>query len=159
MKRIIATAFVSILLFSCSNKNERPTTAMDTGRTFIRATLDGDLEKAKTLLLNDTLNIRLFDRYEDYYKNLKPEEKAAYKKANYTINTYTDQSDSVTVINFSNDYMNKPMDIKVVRRDNLWSVDFAYTSTDTTSSKDPSTDMPADTTSSKQISTDTTSLK
>jgi hypothetical protein len=135
MKRIIITAFVSIILFSCSSKTERPTTAMDTGRTFIRATLDGDLDKARTLLLNDTLNVRLFDRYRDYYKDLKPEDKAAYKKANYTINTYTDVNDSVTLINFSNDYLNKPMDIKVVRKEKVWSVDFAYTSADTTSVK------------------------
>jgi hypothetical protein len=36
-------------------------------------------------------------------------------------------NDSTTVINYSNDYMNKPMEIKVIRSNNEWKVDFKYT--------------------------------
>ncbi len=119
-----------------ANRDEKkPQTSLDTGREFIRATLDGDLAKAETFILNDSQNIRLFDSYKDFYKKLPAQQKLAYQKANYIINQYTEVSDSTTIINYSNDYMNKPMDIKLVKKANEWAVDFAFTSGDTSNIK------------------------
>ncbi len=110
-----------------SEKKQRPTNALETGRTFIKASLEGDFGTASSLLVADTQNIQLFTAYKEYYNRMTDEKKKHYKAADYIINKFTDLNDSTTIINYSNDYMNKPMDIKVVKINNEWSVDFKYT--------------------------------
>jgi len=128
MKNFLLFVTLISLLTSCNNeKKQRPTTALDTGRTFIKASLDGDFETASSLLLKDTQNNQLFTAYKEYYKRMPDDKKKNYKKADYIINKFTDVNDSTTIINYSNDYMNKPMEIKVVKVNNEWSVDFTYT--------------------------------
>lgn len=123
--------------FSCNNNTEkRPNTSMDVGREFIRTTLDGDFKKAEDLLLKDSLNTQTFEMYKKYYTtNLSTEVKQGYKKASYNINKFDELNDSTAIINYSNSYMNKPTNIKLVKKDKLWSVDFTYTTGDTTSIK------------------------
>ena len=128
-KTISLSLFIALFILSCKHKS-RPTTAMDTGTTFIRATLDGDFDEAKTLLYNDTLNDQFFQSYMMMYERLPDADKKNYKDADYVINKYTDQNDSVSVINFSNTYMKKPLEIKLVRKNGDWLVDFKYTVSD-----------------------------
>lgn len=128
MQKLLIIFLASLLFVSCnSNSDKRPETALDTGRDFIRASLDGDFKKAENLLLKDSQNLQLFDRYKNYYKNLPEEKKQQYKTAEYNINKLTDVNDSTTTINYSNSYMKEPMDIKVVRTNKEWGVDFKYT--------------------------------
>lgn len=128
MTKSLLLAALLLCLFSCNNNSEtRPETSLDTGREFIRASLDGNFKTAEQLLLKDTQNLQLFERYKSFYGSLPNEQKQRYKAAEYTINKYSDVNDSVTTINYSNSYMKKPMDIKVVRKQNLWSVDFKFT--------------------------------
>ncbi|MDB5201291.1 MAG: hypothetical protein JWQ27_700 [Ferruginibacter sp.] len=127
MIRLFLVAFISSLLISCSQKEtKRPETALDTGREFIRASLDGDFKHAETLLLKDTQNLQLFSSYKTYYQRLPEKEKQQYKTASYNINKYDELNDSTCIINYSNSYMKKPMDIKLVRVNNLWDVDFKF---------------------------------
>ncbi len=122
---------ILLVLNSCwKNKNERPDTAIDTGTTFIRASLDGDFKTAENLILPDSQNQQLFDSYKRYYDHLSKEQKDSYKKASYEINKLAEQTDSSTLINYSNSYMKKPMEIRVVQKDKLWFVDFKYAYTD-----------------------------
>ena len=131
MKLSLQILTLCIIICSCKNNDEkRPTTATETGTEFIRATLDGNFKSAEKLLLNDAQNTAMFDSYKTYYERLPQEKKQAYKKASYIINTLTDDNDSTTIINYSNSYMKQPMNIKVVRRNETWSVDFKYTSAD-----------------------------
>ncbi len=131
MIKLFVFLFVTVTFFACkSNDAKRPGTAVETGTEFIRATLDGNFKAAEPLLLNDKENAAMFQSYKTYYDRLPAEKKVSYRKASYTINTLTEQNDSVTIINYSNSYMQQPMNIKVLRRDNLWSVDFKYTSAD-----------------------------
>jgi hypothetical protein len=135
MKISIFFALIIVVSFSCNEQeeNKRPTNAMDVGREFIRTTLDGDFKKAEELLLKDSLNLEMFDKYEKFYANkLTSEVKQGYKKASYNINKLEDVNDSTVIINYSNTYMNKPTNIRIVKRDKLWSVDFEYTTRDTT---------------------------
>ena len=128
MKNLLSFLIPVLLMFACNSaEDKRPETSLDTGREFIRASLDGNFKKAEALLLKDTQNVQLFTRYKIFYDQLPAEKKEKYKQAEYNINKYTDLSDSVTTINYSNSYMNKPMDIKLVRQDKKWSVDFKYT--------------------------------
>ncbi len=128
MKRTITAVCLLILLHACteSKSEDDVSTALDAGRVFIRASLNGDFEKAGTLLLRDSQNLQLFDQYKIYYKKLPLEKKENYKKASYEINKFEELSDSVTIINYSNSYMNKPMEIKVLRANDQWKVDFKY---------------------------------
>ncbi len=127
MKKILFCAFFLTVVFSCnSNKEERPSTALDTGRSFIRASLDGDFDEASSLLLPDTENMQLFDSYKAFYNKLPKETRQGYKQASYDINKFQEEGDT-TFINYSNSYMKQPIDIRVVRKDDLWYVDFKYT--------------------------------
>ncbi len=124
----LLTVLSLVLFFACnSNSESRPETAIDTGREFIRASLDGDFKKAESLLLKDTENVQLFESYKLFYNKLPAEKKVNYQKASYEINKYQDLDDSTTIINYSNSYMKKPMDIKVTRHSNTWAIDFKYT--------------------------------
>lgn len=114
-------------LISCNHSYQRPSTALDTGRDFIRASLNGDFTTAEILLLKDPSNNELFESYKQFYQKWPADKKENYRKASYEINKYVDLDDSTTIINYSNDYMNKPMDLKVVRHNKEWSVDFKYT--------------------------------
>lgn len=127
-RKTLAFILTLVLLYSCNNdKKENPSTALDAGRAFIRASLDGDFSVAEKLILKDTQNQQLFDSYKSYYERLPQEKKKHYKEANYTINKYAAINDSATIINYSNDYMNKPMEIKVVQENKEWKIDFKYT--------------------------------
>lgn len=131
--KLLQILFYTILITSCNDMQEKkPSGAMDTGRDFIRATLDGDFKSAEILLLDEPQNTQLFDSYKKYYDRLPAEKKAAYKNASYNINTYQDVNDTVSIINYSNSYMKEPMNIKLINRDKTWKVDFKYTSADST---------------------------
>lgn len=127
-RKILAGLLLLAVIFSCNNeKEDKPATALDTGRAFIRASLDGNFEAAEKLLLRDSQNIQLFDSYKMYYGRLSDEKKKNYRSASYEINKYLEADDSTTIINYSNSYMHKPMEIKVVRKNKSWQIDFKYT--------------------------------
>ena len=130
MKILLPLVAILFLVACSSNNSKRPSTSVATGTAFIRATLDGNFKDAEALLLNEPQDKAMFDSYKSYYERLPQDKKQAYKKASYNINTLTDVNDSTTIINYSNSYMKQPMNIKVVKRDNVWSVDFKYTSAD-----------------------------
>ncbi len=137
MKKIFF-AFFAIAFFTCNEAETKKTanTSMDVGRDFIRATLDGNFKDAETLLLKDSINTQLFERYEKYYTNLSADIKDGYKKASYTINKFDEsQNDSTVIINYSNTYMKQPQNIKLIKKDKQWGVDFKYTTGDTSISK------------------------
>ena len=128
MKKVISLLFLVVAFAACNSpKKPLPETALDTGREFIRASLDGDFETAETLLLKDTLNLQLFDSYKQFFGKLPEDKKRSYKEASYTINKFVEVDDSTTLINYSNSYMNKPMEIKLIRANKHWNVDFKYT--------------------------------
>jgi hypothetical protein len=128
MKRTTVFFLMIIAFAACSPKEDKPPeTALDTGREFIRASLNGNFKKASALLLKDTQNLQLFDSYKIFYEKLPADKKRGYKDASYEINKFVDLDDSTTLINYSNSYMNKPMDIKIVRQNRVWMVDFKYT--------------------------------
>ena len=129
IKNIITAFLLSIILFSCHSKNDNPTTAIDTGRLFIRTTLDGNFNDAEDLLYKDTVNVEMYDSYKAFFKRLPDDTKDKYKASDYTINKYSDLNDSTAVINYSNSYMNRPMEIKVVKINGQWKIDFKYTTT------------------------------
>jgi hypothetical protein len=128
MNKIFKLFIVVVFFISCNNnRTERPSTAIETGSNFIKASLTGDFETAESLLLKDSINQQLFEAYKAYYQRISDDKKQGYKSASYQINKYLDYNDSTTIINYSNDFMKKPMEIKIIRKDKNWLVDFKYT--------------------------------
>ncbi|MBS1927370.1 MAG: DUF4878 domain-containing protein [Chitinophagaceae bacterium] len=127
--KILTILGACLFFLACNNpKKERPADALETGRVFIRASLDGDFKTAENLLYKDSLNVQFFDTYKTLFSRLGPDKKKRYKESNYNINKYEDINDSTTIINYSNSYMNRPMEIKVIKKDGAWWVDFKYVS-------------------------------
>jgi hypothetical protein len=128
LSQLTLTLFV--LIFAACGQPEgfkKPEDALDAGREFIRATLDGDYKKAELYIMPEEEDVRLFLRFRDYMKQRPPEELSGLKDASITINKVEAVSDTVTIINYSNSYRKKPTEIKVVKKDDQWWVDFSYT--------------------------------
>ena len=128
MKSINILVFVVWMAFSsCNSKTEkRPDTAMDTGREFIKSSMVGDFKTAETLIYNDDENLSLFNAFKTFYNRMPEDKKLKYQKASYEINEFKEPNDSTTFINYSNDYMKKPMELKLIRVNTVWYVDFKH---------------------------------
>ncbi|MBA2250644.1 MAG: DUF4878 domain-containing protein [Chitinophagaceae bacterium] len=128
-KVFFAIIFSACCLTACNSADNTPhlTNALQSGREFIEASLKGDYNQAKKYIMPDSVNLMYFDRITTFYKNMSEPEKQGYKNANIIVNPTENVSDSVTIINYSNTYKNKPSKIKMVKINNQWLVDFKYT--------------------------------
>jgi len=120
-----------LVLVSCKQgaSYQKPDDPLEAGRDFIRFALDGDMKMAKSFLLSNADNDRLFDKIEKVYKDASPADKEQYKQASIIINKVEKVDDSTTVINFSNSFRKKNQDLKMVKTKGEWWVDFKYTFT------------------------------
>jgi hypothetical protein len=131
MKKYLA--LLIIILAACTQQEtKRPTASMDVGNTFIRATLDGDFKNAEVLLYKDSANTEFFEAFKRTFEAFTKEKKASFKNASYIINSYTAVNDSTNIIDYSNSFMKQNQKIKLIKKAATWSVDFKYTTGDTT---------------------------
>lgn len=102
---------------------------MDAAGKFIRAALDGDYRKAKTLLVKDSTNQQMIEIYEWNYNNkMTQEDKKAYKNASIRFLKETHAvNDSVTIVHFSNSYKDKNDSLKVIKANGQWFIDLNFT--------------------------------
>ena len=49
--------FLIVAVMGCSEEQSRPDDALGTARAFIRSSLDGDYDQAKSLMLQDSINL------------------------------------------------------------------------------------------------------
>ena len=118
---------------SCTQtESKRPTTAMEVGNSFIRATLDGDFKNAAALMYNDSANNEIFEAFKRSFEAFSKDKKASYKNASYTVNSFTEINDSTSILDYSNTFMKQNQKIKLIKKAAQWSVDFKYTTGDTT---------------------------
>ena len=135
MKKLIPLAALYIFLLSgCNDPSKeseeiKPENGMDAASKFIRAALDGDYRKAKTLLVKDSTNQQMIDIYEWNYNNkMTPEDKKAYKNASIRFLKETHPvNDSVTIVHFSNSYKDKNDSLKVIKANGQWFIDLNFT--------------------------------
>ena len=131
MNRLSQLTFVFVVLLAaaCGQPEgfKKPEDALDAGREFVRSVLNGDYKKAELYIMPDEEDIRLFLRFRDYMKQRPQDEISGLKESSITINKVEEISDSVTIINYSNSFEKKPTEIKVVKKDDQWWVDFSYT--------------------------------
>ena len=97
--------------------------AQDAGREFIRASLDGNYEKATFYLLQDSTNQMLMGKWKKDYDQLDADSKNSYKEADILPIDVTTQNDSITTYTFSNSYKKDTTRIRIVRINGEWLVD------------------------------------
>jgi hypothetical protein len=129
LTRFILPGMLLFFVVACAGPEgfKKPEDALDAGREFIRSVLDGDYKKAEMYVIKDDEDIRLFSRYRAYMKKRPQEELQSLKSASIIINKVEALNDSVSIINYANSYSKKPVEIKVVRKNGEWWIDFSYT--------------------------------
>jgi hypothetical protein len=106
--------------------HKEPEDALDAAREFVRAVLDGDYARAELHLLDEDDKV-IFGRYKQF-RNARPDtERRQLKSATIIINSVEAQSDSVTMVNYANSLSREPTELRVVKRNGRWLVDFSHT--------------------------------
>jgi hypothetical protein len=133
---LIISLFLLGFFSACRNdSNDRSDTTntsendVDAARNFIRLFLDGELEKAKTMLVEDSLNSQIFDAYERIYKNRSSVDKKGYKGSTIQIHSVRTVNDSVSVVSYSNSFKKIVDSLKVMKDNGDWKIDLKYSLT------------------------------
>lgn len=125
MKYLII-AIIAISFMGCAEDTTlRPAeNAQDAGREFIRASLDGNYEKARFFLLKDDDNLMLLKKQQSNYQHMTNEEKRSFGDANIQPVEIKGVNDSVTNYTYYNSYHPKDTTtIRIVKTNNEWLVD------------------------------------
>jgi len=117
MKKI-SPIILMIAAIACNNNTnyKKAEDAQDAGREFIRASLDGNHDKARFFLYADSTNQFMFNRW-------KQDEKSKYKDADIVVLAITPENDSVVTYKYYNSYKKDTTTIKVLRINGEWLVD------------------------------------
>jgi hypothetical protein len=133
---LIISLFLITVFSACgSNDKDRSDTtatsenADDAARNFIRLFLDGNLDKARNMLIQDSLNTQIFDAYERIYKNRSKADKTGYKTSTIRIHSSRIVNDSTSIISYSNSFKKVVDSLKVVKENGDWKVDLKYSLT------------------------------
>jgi hypothetical protein len=97
--------------------------AQDAGRQFIRASLDGDYEKARFYLLNDSVNLLLISKWQQGFDKMDPGTRQQYREANILPINIRSINDSVTTYTYSNSFRKDTTTVRIVRINGVWLVD------------------------------------
>lgn len=128
MKRFqLFAAALLLLVTACTDKDKTTSdNDVDAARNFIQSALNGDFDRARKFMVNDSLNNQDLDNVVRLSERLTPEEKQKYREASIRIHDVRTVNDSTSVIVFSNSFKNKQDSLKIVRLNNEWLVDFKY---------------------------------
>jgi hypothetical protein len=126
MKKI-TIPFTILLFISCNQGYKKAEDPQDAGRQFIRASLDGDYDRAMFYILKDTTNISFLRKWKDEYDKLSSDEKREYKNAEIRPVSIEQQPDSSVNYTFTNSYKQKDTTvINIVKVKEEWLVDFKH---------------------------------
>lgn len=130
MKKVFISFLFLQFFYACNNKDTQtpgqPENDLDAAATFIRDALDGKWNLAKQYLLQDSVNVQLLETAENKYKSLRKEEQRNYRDAVPRFYDSRKIGDSITIVNYSNSYMNKKDSLKIVRINGQWLIDLKY---------------------------------
>lgn len=125
IKYVIITV-LTLVLVACSGGGgyQKAEDAQDAGRQFIRASLDGDYEKAKFYLLKDEDNLTLLKKQQANYQRMSNEDKRSFSEASILPIEIKPVNDSVTNYTYNNSFHPKDTTtIRIVKVNNEWLVD------------------------------------
>lgn len=126
MIRYVTVAAMALTLAACGGNRsyQKAEDAQDAGREFIRASLDGNYEKAKFYLLKDEDNLHLLKKQQANYQQMTNEEKRSFSEASILPIEIQPVNDSVTNYKYNNSYHpNDTTTIRVVKVNGEWLVD------------------------------------
>ena len=126
-----AISFLCLVFFCTCNNNDQGSSRqaendLDAARLFIRNALDGKWDEAKQFLVQDSVNVQLLETAENKYNALNKQEQQNYKDAEPRFYDSRKINDSITVVNYSNSYMNRKDSLKIVRVNGQWLIDLKY---------------------------------
>lgn len=129
MKKTLAISFLLFFALGCGNNDRKSPTSendIDAARNFVRAALDGDYDKAKTFMLQDSINLEDLNTVIRLNERLSPEEKSKYRESTIRIHQTRRLNDSASVIIYSNSFRNQQDSLLVINEKGRWMVDFKY---------------------------------
>lgn len=131
MKKYFLLCLVIAACWACSStvSYKKAEDAQDAGREFIRASLDGDIDKARFYMVKDSFNLDMLDNKwkRNYYDKLGSDERRQYREAQIRPVKIEQVNDSVVNYAYTNSYMQKDTTvINVVRVNGEWLVDFKH---------------------------------
>ena len=123
--KILFSSCILILLLACNAGKtfDKAEDAQDAGRQFIRASLDGDYEKARFYLLNDSVNLLLISKWQQGFDQMDRDTRQNYRDASILPISIRAINDSVTTYTFSNTFRRDTTTVHIVRRNGEWLVD------------------------------------
>jgi len=129
MKQTISLSLLLLFVMACGNNDRKNAAAendIDAARSFIRAALDGDYNKAQIFMLQDSTNLEDLNTAIRLNERLTPEEKQKYRESTIRIFQTRALNDSSSIITYSNSYRNRKDSLLVIKADGKWLVDFKY---------------------------------
>ncbi|HEY4108265.1 hypothetical protein [Puia sp.] len=124
MKKILLPAAVLLFVACNSDKSyKKAEDAQDAGREFIRASLDGNYEKASFYLYTDSTNKMMFAKWKKDYDRMSGDDQQKYRDASILPLDIHPLNDSVTSYTYANSYKKDTTTIHVVRIKGEWLVD------------------------------------
>ena len=113
---------------SCQNKEsfKKADDAEEAGTEFIRASLDGNYEKAKFYLYKDSadFNLRVLDKWKMAYDAMDKEEKSKFHSASIRPIKIEPSTDSTSYsYTYYNSYKKDTTTIMILKANNDWLVD------------------------------------
>lgn len=127
MKKFSVILCSMVFLLSCGSSDSytKATDAQEAAREFIRASLDGNYDKASFYLYKDSarVNEMLLNKWRNDYNHWSQEDKVGHKEASIRVITTEQLNDSSLNYVFSNSYKKDTTTIKVVRTNGEWLVD------------------------------------
>ena len=124
MKAIFIFCFLFFLLACNAGKTfNKAEDAQDAGRQFIRASLDGDYEKARFYLLGDSVNLLLISKWQQGFDRMDRDTRQQYREASILPINIRTINDSVTIYSFTNSFRRDTTTVRIVRVQGEWLVD------------------------------------
>jgi hypothetical protein len=123
MKRFVWIA--SLLLFSCAGEKKeyhKAENALDAGREYIQACLEGDFSRAKFYTIADAADETQLALTEKAYREKDKEGRQQLRTASIIINEVKELSDSVTLISYRYSFNKTADSLKIVKRNGDWLV-------------------------------------
>ena len=116
----------AILLIACNGKEQnyrKADDALDAGREYINACLQGDFSKAAFYTLPNDKNSAVLKVLEKTYREKDKEGRQQFRTASININEVKELTDSSTQIIYSNSFDKQPHTLYVLKQKNTWLVD------------------------------------
>jgi Domain of unknown function (DUF4878) len=131
MRSYLLFGFLFLQFFCACGNNDKNAPAsendVDAARNFIQSALNGDYRKAKSFMVQDSLNIQLLNAVEDNYQHrTSREDKRGYRESSINVHDIRPVSDSVSIVQYSNSFKKEKDSLKVVKLNGQWLIDLKY---------------------------------